>query len=302
MDNDQKIIKVIKQLIKDICFTWNYRDIAVLSEEDGNTAIENAILSENSFAAVRGGATELRCIDEFLRNGNSFSEKIKKEISDLSGVFPATDSILERFCELYIESMKKSDLLALWGVGAEAQVVHKSCTSSRYMKLRSLEPYYFAAPWSGALEGKRVLVIHPFAETITAQYKKRNQIFPGTNVLPEFQSLICVKAVQSIAGQKTEYKTWFDALDSMKREIAVVDFDIAIIGAGAYGLPLAIYCKELGKQAIQMSGATQILFGIKGKRWDAHPVISQFYNDSWVRPNHQETPLEKEKVEGGSYW
>ena len=88
----------------------------------------------------------------------------------------------------------------------------------------------------------------------------------------------------------------------MQDQISQVDFDIAIIGAGAYGLPLAAYCKRIGKQAIQMSGATQLLFGIKGKRWDDHPVISKFYNESWVRPNSNETPTKKGKVEGGSYW
>ncbi|MCD7883766.1 MAG: hypothetical protein LUI87_08725 [Lachnospiraceae bacterium] len=81
-----------------------------------------------------------------------------------------------------------------------------------------------------------------------------------------------------------------------------MDFDVAIIGAGAYGLPLAAYCKERGAQAIQMSGATQILFGIKGKRWDDHPFISSLYNEYWVRPNESETPPLKQKVEGGSYW
>ena len=49
-----------------------------------------------------------------------------------------------------------------------------------------------------------------------------------------------------------------------------------------------------------MSGATQLLFGIKGKRWDDHPIISKLYNDAWVRP--EETLAHKEKVEGGSYW
>ena len=94
----------------------------------------------------------------------------------------------------------------------------------------------------------------------------------------------------------------FEALESMKREISQADFGVAIIGAGAYGFPLAAYVKSLGKQAIQMSGATQILFGIKGKRWDDHPVISKFYNDAWVRPLQSETPPEIHKVEGGSYW
>lgn len=88
----------------------------------------------------------------------------------------------------------------------------------------------------------------------------------------------------------------------MEDKIDKIDFDIAIIGAGAYGLPLTAYCKEIGKQAVQMSGATQILFGIKGKRWDEHPYISKLYNEHWVRPMTSETPPEIEKVEGGSYW
>ena len=47
-------------------------------------------------------------------------------------------------------------------------------------------------------------------------------------------------------------------------------------------------------------GALQLLFGIRGKRWDDHPIISKLYNDAWVRP--EETLAHKEKVEGGSYW
>ena len=124
-------------------------------------------------------------------------------------------------------------------------------------------------------------------------------VFPGTAILPEFASLTCIQAVQSIAGEKTEYATWFDALAFMQNQISECDFDVAIIGAGAYGLPLAAYCKKIGKQAIQMSGATQLLFGIKGKRWDEHPFISNLYNDAWIRPNSNETPTQKSKVEGG---
>ncbi|WP_274095727.1 hypothetical protein [Riemerella anatipestifer] len=41
--------------------------------------------------------------------------------------------------------------------------------------------------------------------------------------------------------------TWFDALEDMKNKIDLVDFDVAIIGCGAYGLPLASYIKNKGK-------------------------------------------------------
>ena len=50
--------------------------------------------------------------------------------------------------------------------------------------------------------------------------------------------------------------------------------------------------------SIHAGGATQLLFGIKGKRWDE----CGFYNDYWVRPSEREKPLGYEKVEGGCYW
>ena len=50
-------------------------------------------------------------------------------------------------------------------------------------------------------------------------------------------------------------------------------FDVAIIGCGAYGMPLAAMLKQAGKQAIHLGGATQLLFGIKGKRWEEIKTI-----------------------------
>lgn len=68
------------------------------------------------------------------------------------------------------------------------------------------------------------------------------------------------------------------------------DYEVAIIGAGAYGLPLAAHARDTGHVAIQMSGATQLLFGIKGRRWDTHPQISKLYNPAWVRPAPPNSP------------
>lgn len=301
MDNDYKLVKKVKQVVKSLKFKLDYRDLSVLSEEAGNRKIAEMLLTNDPFSVVRGGATEMRCIGEYLSTGN-FSEKIKQEISILSGVFSNDEISLKKFCELYMEAMSKADLISLWGVGAEAEVVHNRCKNSSFTELHALEPYYFANPWSGALKKKKVLVVHPFKDSIEKQYQKRSALFQCTDILPEFESLKCIQAVQTIAGKKSHFESWFGALEYMKSEISKMDFDTAIIGAGAYGLPLAVYCKEIGKQSIQMSGATQILFGIKGKRWDFHPVISKFYNDAWVRPNEIEKPPQIEKVEGGSYW
>ena len=134
------------------------------------------------------------------------------------------------------------------GRGAENKVVKSKCNKmTKYCRLEALEPYYFEKPWSEALRGKKVLVVHPFVESIKKQYKIREQLFINQNVLPQFASLTCIKAVQSFAGEKTKFDTWFDALNSMKEQISQNDFDVAIIGAGAYSLPLAAYVKKIGR-------------------------------------------------------
>lgn len=89
----------------------------------------------------------------------------------------------------------------------------------------------------------------------------------------------------------------------MHNEAMKKDFDVAIIGCGAYGFPLAAKLKESGKQAIHMGGATQYLFGIKSKRADeGNAIIAGLYNDAWVRASTEETPRNAHKVEGGCYW
>ena len=93
-------------------------------------------------------------------------------------------------------------------------------------------------------------------------------------------------------------------------------FDICILGCGAYGLPLAAFVKRLGKQAIHMGGATQLLFGIKGRRWiedyngywhyrpgiDINIDYKPLFNDYWVFPGDSERPKDMKKVENGCYW
>ena len=112
-----------------------------------------------------------------------------------------------------------------------------------------------------------------------------------------------IKAVQSIAGNQPEgFGDWFEALDWMKREIDKTDFDIAIIGCGAYGFPLAAYVKQIGKKAIHLGGATANLFGIRSNMVDNSEQLRALVNEYWVRASKEETPRGKELVEGSLYW
>ena len=87
-----------------------------------------------------------------------------------------------------------------------------------------------------------------------------------------------------------------------KNGVTAEDYDVALIGCGAYGFHLAAHAKRRGKVGLHMASYVQLLFGIRGARWDADPEYSRFYNDAWVRPSADERPAGAETIEGGCYW
>ena len=228
-----------------------------------------------------------------------WDDRIMRKMQKNTGFFPANTASVEKFCQRMLNDIKEIDILASWQQDDARLSGH--FPEAKFIHLHDLEPWRHAAPWSTALAGKKVLVIHPFTETISMQYMKHQTLFPNKDVLPDFE-LITLQAVQSIGGTKVPYATWFDALDYMCEQISDTDFDIAIIGAGAYGLPLASFVKAIGKQGIHMGGATQLLFGIKGKRWDKHARQMGLYNEHWVRASADEQPGNYKTVEKGCYW
>jgi len=86
----------------------------------------------------------------------------------------------------------------------------------------------------------------------------------------------------------------------MKREIDKKDFDIALIGCGAYGLPLAAYIKSKGKQAIHIGGSLQLLFGIMGERWKSDKTLK--VNNYWTKPFKEDFIKKGSQIEKGCYW
>jgi hypothetical protein len=228
-----------------------------------------------------------------------WDESVIHAMCNASGFFPADRKFLYKFGEQMIQDIQSVDVLGSW-LDGENLISHFMKKAIR-VPLVDLEPYYHLHPWSEVLQGKTVLVIHPFEHSIQSQYKKRKLLFKKAEILPDFE-LKTIKAVQSIAGTHANFNNWFDALNYMCEQIANTQFDVAIIGAGAYGLPLAAFVKKLGKKAIHLGGATQILFGIRGARWDERPFFQNLFNEHWVRPLPSETPQNFTSVENGCYW
>lgn len=262
-------------------------------------ASELNCMAATSTELTLGNAFKLAAGDDLVRD-IGMHQGLIRGLCALSGFFPASVPLGRRFVEMMCEDLKDVDVLGTW---CKQEVVFRDLLApARKVRFRDLEPYMHDKPWSRVLAGQRVLVVHPFAETIASQFKRRAKLFSNPDVLPEFE-LHTIKAVQSIANTKTEFETWFDALDHMKAQMTATDFDVAVIGCGAYGLPLAAHAKRLGKKGVHLGGQTQLLFGIKGKRWETdHDEIARHFNEHWVYPAEEDRPKDFRVVEGGAYW
>lgn len=280
-------------------YAHNRLDTAVVTSKK----LEEMIISEKPFMAARYGLSEMYVMRSYYCG---LEDKMKNSIDQLerwSGFYPPTLDMGKRFTEMMLNYSGEVDYLATNLQAMESYFIRKYMRKNVVLaEFRAFEPWYENTTWTCALKGKKVLVIHPFVETIEKQYKRRKQIFDNENMLPNFD-LILQKAIQTSAGEKeNRFKTWFEALDYMYDEAMKKDFDIALLGCGAYGFPLAAKLKKSGKQAIHMGGMLQILFGIKGKRWDDDRIVAPLYNEFWVRPDEKEKPQNSNIVEGGCYW
>jgi hypothetical protein len=298
--------KVTQEIIQ-TTESLRYRSKKIYDGEIGNRLIYDMIASNSPTAICRFGGSEFQAITPYLQDKKLNPTDKKWSIISLAlhrncGVFPPTADVISRFCNHYLSLLNHIDLLALWFLKGEGKVINTFASQAKLTTFMALNPNFYTPPWTKALFKKRVLVVHPFAKTIESQYKRRESIWPTMpDMLPEFQ-LQTIKVPLSDYIVKSPFKDWFGCLDFLKEEMSKKDFDVAIIGAGVWSIPLAIHAKRLGRIGIITGGGTQILFGIKGKRWDSNPAYTRYYNEAWCRPAEEETPKECSKIEGGCYW
>lgn len=263
----------------------------------------DAIKTNKPFCVIRFGAVELSCWNNYrkieLGYKSSYKEKVRYSIKNNAGVFPTSKKVLDKYSRMILSSLNKVDCLAISGIHMEDYFASKYMNDPLIIQNWACEP--LLGKWTPFLKGKKVLVISPFAKDIEEQYKRRDLIFKDNKeILPDF-NLLCIESPLTQGMQDVkDYKDYFVCLDLLKQKMKVLDFDILLVGAGAYGSPLAIYAKELGKIGIQSGGATQTLFGIIGKRWVNRDHVAKYINDSWIHPHN--TLVDQNNIEEGAYW
>lgn len=311
------IFRVLRKLMRKPYQEYTEEFVELFNQEANDYVREQIHNSCNGLMIAKWGTIELGTVCAML------SKELKIKYKDIcygkvefdkegqiewlcnnSGFFPSSVSAGVRFAKMALEDARQIDILGSY-IHREYYVREYNKNAKKINLDGYYAPFLWADPWTKELKGKKVLVVHPFAETIKLQYSRREKLFTNPDVLPEFKSLTVIKAVQSIAGNgaNTGFKNWFDALEFMKKQMDDVDYDIALIGCGAYGMALAAHAKRNGKIAAHLAGWTQMLFGIYGKRWlEDQPQYKELINEYWVRPSENEKPQNADSIEGGCYW
>ena len=226
-----------------------------------------------------------------------WDNSIRAGIGVCAGVFPPTVEGIEEFCRIYETYIPEMDGFASCADG-ESRIHARYCPNATPIAWESLFPLREGYSWFEALKGRRVLVVHPYEKSIRAQYEKalNCELHNGQGSFPSFE-LMTYKPVNSIGGKSNEFARWADALQHMIDDVSKLDFDIALVGCGVYGVPLSVHIKRMGRVAIHTGGSTQLIFGIKARIYDSWG----FYNKNWIRALPEDVPSNMGLIENGRF-
>jgi len=266
--------------------------------------IRSLLQSDKPFLIGRIAGVELQIATQYQHRYPD--AHLIAELENNAGIYVKDSTSLLLYMDMLVKSYDRCTAIAEWSgdilqiLQKAQEFIQKRTPATPKLQARSLEPYYTDCNWMSGLEGKRVLIVHPFVHTIRAQIPRLQEIFPGKTWFPSC-TFLCFAPPVTLAGNhgQIDWKTQYD--QCIERIDRLEDYDVALVAAGGYGMLIADHLFQQKKQVIYVGGALQLFFGIIGKRWFENKEIMGMMNDSWVRPN-KERVANCTRVEKGCYW
>ncbi len=278
------------------------------------TTIKSIIESNNIFFIGRiAGIELLTAYDVTNKNEHDLPEDLR-QLQDNAGIYVKDHDSLQIYVDKLIKSYKSCSIIAKWPTigdvyketGQGQNIILNMYPDIPRINARELEPYYFPSEksWMSQMQGKRILIIHPFIETIQKQVLNIDRIFPNRNWFKD-SSFIFLKPPITYAKNHGQ-KDWQESYNEFIKQLDRIDgdtYDIALVACGGYGMLVSehIY-KECRKSVIYIGGALQLFFGIIGKRWFTNKEVMTLVNDDWIRPVKEDRPPNYQIIEKGCYW
>ena len=284
-----------------------------LNEAQSQEWIAGALARREPSAIGKVGTCELLALeylDRYIRlpwPRNASWARPAERLFHTAGVFPVRRDIYQRWAGVYREAVRELDFVAQWQPPGSFLDAYEQAFLNRDLpkavrgSFVGLEPV--GAAWLRPLAELRWLVVSPFCETIKSQLPKLSllNVFHGVGpdrLAEAARSCRFVPCPQLPYMVPPMHRDWFEGVEELKKAMTKQEFDVAIIGAGAWSLPLAAHAKTLGKIGLHLGGTLNLLFGIRGGRFDDRG----FYNDHWIRPVNSERPSNFGLMEKGAYW
>ncbi len=258
-------------------------------------------------------------------NGYPYNGPLRLALTRNGGIWPATNQTLAEWSRhMQHEVLPAMDIMIDWySPHIEGPVMDAWAPQARRLiGLESLDPWISEQAWTTLFGPEtHIIVVSPFAVSIQHQISRLPNIFPypiWSQPCPRFH---CVRSgcspaldTKGIAAWPPHILAggWRAAVNHLVSEATAClpstippQGHVAIVGCGAISLPVVAALKKRGMIAIHMGGATQCMFGIRGRRWRDHAILGKLQvatNPYWVNPRAEETPANSKQIEGGCYW
>ena len=177
----------------------------------------------------------------------------------------------------------------------------------------------------------RLLVVTGFAESVRKQLPRLHLIHPSRNLSGLRIRVLAAPLLfpapighsptpafpQRSNPNDEAYGAFLDELYSSGEWDSRLN-EVAILGCGWFGMPLAHHARQANISAIYIGGLIQLLFGLTGRRYVDAPHANSSSNTGsllatnalsgihvnahWMSPLASETPRNRLSLENGAYW
>jgi len=217
-----------------------------------------------------------------------------------------------KYSEMYMDAFNNCELYTGWESHGEVykyitkshDYIKEKCGNRKMLWAFGLDVYHYikTLPWTHSLEGKRILIISSFEDSIKEKIGIRKEIY-GIDLFPNCE-ILTIKPPQTQGSENSEE---FDIeLNNFCARLDLIkdNYDIALVSCGGYGNLVCNYIYKSGKSAIYIGGVLQMYFGILGGRWlrERPDIIRLYLNKYWTKPKTIERPQNYQNVEASAYW
>lgn len=230
-----------------------------------------------------------------------FRRKVYR-LYERSGVFPCNPTTFLKFTRFYGEQvLPQADVLFRWRGADDDRAKRRYKLRAEWLETKELAQ---DMPWLDGLSDRRFVVVTSFTNTVQKQLGKLSAVWGRSEFSLSERNVRIVACPHYAHLVPPQDRDWFEALDRLAADMNREAYDIALIGAGAWSLPLAVRAKQAGRIGIHMGGQLQRIFGIAGSRWEGKEA---HMNEHWTRVLPTDTPAALSKSTQGfkndcAYW